>query len=146
MFKTAHRIPEQFPSSFFSICFISIHLVHPYSSMNTATAWKKSWFILLDWSDFYMIDNLPIAFHAFARHLLTSLSVDEMLVPRYENLTTNFRGLPLTVKMAPFYLKHIYSVLFAFMYRPMSPAAYFRLYRRDSTWADVYAKSTWSSA
>ena len=80
-----------FPSSFFSMCFVSIHEVHPYNSMDTLTPWKKSHFILSDRSDFSM---------------LTSLSVDEMLLPRYVNLSTNFRGLLFKVEMLPSHLKH----------------------------------------
>ena len=40
-------------------------------------------FILSDRSDFHVIDNLLIAIHVFTRHILMSLSVDEMLLPRY---------------------------------------------------------------
>ena len=61
-----------------------------------------------------MIDNLWIAVQVFASHMLTSLSVDEILLPRYINLSTNFRGLLLKVKISPC-LKHMKSVLFAFM-------------------------------
>ena len=82
--------------------------------MDATTAWNKSCFILPDRSDFHMIDNLPIAFHVFARHMLPSLSVDEILLPSYVNWCTNFRGLSLTLKMVPFCLKHMNSVLFAF--------------------------------
>ena len=35
--------------------------VHLYNSTDTATAWKNSCYILSEWSDFHMIDNLPIA-------------------------------------------------------------------------------------
>ena len=59
-----------------------------------------------------MLDNITIAVHVIARLILTSLSVDEKLLPRYVNLFTNFRGLSLTVKMAPSGLKHMYCVLF----------------------------------
>ena len=59
-----------------------------------------------------MIDNLLIAVHDFARHMLTSLSIDEILLPRYENLSTNFRGLLLKGEMALSHLKHMNSVLF----------------------------------
>ena len=59
-------------------------------------------FIFLDRLDFHMIDNLSVAFQAFARHMLTSLSVDEMLPPTYVNSSTNFRGLSLRVEVAPF--------------------------------------------
>ena len=40
-----------------------------------------------------MINNLSIAVHAFVRFMLTSLSVDEMLLLRYVNWSINFRGL-----------------------------------------------------
>ena len=80
---------------FFSICFVSIHVVHPYNRMDTAIAWKKSCFILLDRLDFYMIDSLSIVFHGFAKHMLTSLSVNEILLLWYVNRSTNLRGLPL---------------------------------------------------
>ena len=32
-------------------------MVHPYSSMDTATSWKKSHFSFSEWSDFHIIDN-----------------------------------------------------------------------------------------
>ena len=47
-----------------------------------------------------MIDNLLIAVHTFARPMLTLLLVDEILLPKYVNLSINFRGLPLQVEMA----------------------------------------------
>ena len=61
-----------------------------------------------------MINNLSISVHAFTRHMLTSLSVDEILLLRYMNLSTNFRGLPLQVKIAPSFLKQMNSVFFSF--------------------------------
>ena len=82
---------------------------------------KKSHFISSDRSDLNMIDNLSTAVHAFARYMLTSLSVDELLLPRSGNLPIYFRGLPLGVMIAPSHLKHMYSVLFAFMWRPCLP-------------------------
>ena len=36
-FRTPHSILEQFSFSFFAICFLSVHMVHPYNSMNTET-------------------------------------------------------------------------------------------------------------
>ena len=42
-------------SSFFSMRFVGAHMVHPYSSIDTATARKKSRFISSEWSDFTMI-------------------------------------------------------------------------------------------
>ena len=86
LFKTASSILMLFPSRFFSEYFVSIHGVHSHNSIDTA--WKKSHFILLDRSDFQMTDYLLIAFYAFHRCMLTSLSVDEMLLPRYVNWST----------------------------------------------------------
>ena len=47
--------------------FVSIHVMHPYSSIDSATTWKKSHFILMDRPDFHMIDNLSYAVHTFVR-------------------------------------------------------------------------------
>ena len=55
----------------------------PYSSTDTDS--KKSHFILIERSYLNMIDNLPIAVHAFPMRMLTSLSVDEILLPKYVN-------------------------------------------------------------
>ena len=93
-----------------------------------------------------MIDNLSIAVHIFAKCVLISLSVDEMLLLRYLNLSTNFRGLPLRVEMAPFCLKYMYSVLLAFTWSPVSPDAYSRLCSRNSTWVIPFVRSAKSSA
>ena len=51
LFNIARSILVQLPSSFFSIHLVSIHVVHPYSSMDTTEAWKKLCFILSDRSD-----------------------------------------------------------------------------------------------
>ena len=81
-------------SSLFFMHFATIQVVSPYSSTDIVTAWKKFRFILSERSDFHMIDNLGIAVHSFAMHMLTSLSVDEILLPRYVNTPINFWGLP----------------------------------------------------
>ena len=59
VFNIAQSILVQLPSSFFSIHLVSDNVVHPYSSIDTTTAWKKLRFISLDWSDFHTIDNSP---------------------------------------------------------------------------------------
>ena len=46
--------------------FVSIQVVLPYSSTNTASISKKSCFILSENEDFHMIDNMPIEDEAFA--------------------------------------------------------------------------------
>ena len=68
--------------TFLSLRLDTVHGVYPYSSIGTTAAWKKSRFILSDKSDFHMTDNLSIAVHAFASHVLISFSVEETLLPR----------------------------------------------------------------
>ena len=49
LFKIEYSILLLFPSIFFSMCFVSIDVVHPYISMQIAPAWKKNYiFFLLD--------------------------------------------------------------------------------------------------
>ena len=124
----------QFPSSFFSICLASIHVVHSYSRIDITAAWRKLHFILSDRFDFCMIDNLSIVVYDFASCISMSFSVDEILLWRYVNLSTNFRGPPFSVAMSPFWLKHIYLILSEFTWRTMLPAASSRLCSWDSTW------------
>ena len=78
-------------------CFVvsqlfSVHVVHPYSCIDSTASWKKSCFILSNRSEFDMSESLSIAVHAFDRCVLTSHSLDETLLPRYVNVSTNFRG------------------------------------------------------
>ena len=94
LFNIACSILVLFPSSFFSMHFISISVVHPLSCIDTTAAWKK-----LDRSNFHIISCLLIEVHAFAWSILTLLSVDETLQLKCVNLSTNFRGLPLRVEM-----------------------------------------------
>ena len=63
---------------------------------------KKLRFILSDKSDFHMINNLSVAVHDFASCILTSFSVDEMLLLRYMFLSTSFKEPPFSVEMSPF--------------------------------------------
>ena len=59
LFNIAHNILVKLPSSFFSSRFVSVQVVHPYSSINTTAAWNKLCFILSVRSDFHMIDSCP---------------------------------------------------------------------------------------
>ena len=101
--------------------------------------------ILLDWSNFHMFYNLSIAFRTFAKHMLTSLSVDDMLLLKYMNCYTNFRGLPFTVEMTLSFLKHLNSVLFELMLWSVPLAACSRLCSRDLAWTGEFARRAWSS-
>ena len=82
LFNIACSILVLLPSSFFSIRLVSVHVVHPYSSIDKTTAWKKLRFILSVRSDFHMTDSLLIAVHPFASRMSMSVSVDEILLPR----------------------------------------------------------------
>ena len=68
-----------------------------------------------DKSNFHMIENSSIAFYTFDRRMLSSLSFNELLLLLiYVKWSTNLRSLSLKVEVAPFCLKHMNSVLFAF--------------------------------
>ena len=61
------------PSSFFSSRFVSVHVVHPYSSIDVTAAWKKLRFILSVRSDFHIIDSLLIAVHGNYSRMLRAI-------------------------------------------------------------------------
>ena len=82
LFKIARRILVSLPPSFCSIRLVGVHVVHPYSSIDTTAAWKKLRFILSVKSDFHMTDSLSIAVYGFARRVLMPVSVNETLLPR----------------------------------------------------------------
>ena len=69
------------------------------------------------------------------------LSVDEMLLLRYLNGSTNFRCFPFNVKITPSCLKHMNSGVFLFTLRAMSLASCYILCSRNLTWVHVFAVS-----
>ena len=71
--------------------------------------------VLSNQRDQILTNNLSTAVQAFFHiHTMTLLSVDKILLPRYMNRHTNFRGLLLKVEMASSYSKHMSFVLSAF--------------------------------
>ena len=130
----------------FPLGVLLVQMEQLYSGTDTATTWKKFPFILSEMPDFHWNDNMSIAVHAFPIFMLISLSVDEILLPRYVNRSIEFRGLSLKVEIAPFYLKGINSVLPAFMQRPMPLAAFSWLCSSDSALSGVFSRSAISSA
>ena len=82
LFNIARNIFVKLPFSFFSSRFVSVQVVHPYSSINTTAAWMKLRFILSVRFDFHMIDSLSISVYAFVSRVSMSFSVDETLLPR----------------------------------------------------------------
>ena len=119
LFNIARNILVWLPSCFFSSRFVSVQVVHLYSSIDTTAAWKKLRFILSVRFYFHMIDIFLIAVNALVSCVSMSFSVDETLLPREVNLSTSFREVPSSVEMSPAWLKHIYSVLCALTWRPM---------------------------
>ena len=65
LFKTARSILAYFPPSFFSMSFVSIHVVPPYSRLDIATAWKKSSLILSNWSYLIYLIYIYIYIHIY---------------------------------------------------------------------------------
>ena len=120
--------------------------MQPYNSTDIDTAWKTYHNILSGISDFHRVINLLIAVRALSMHLLMLLSVDEILLPRYVNWCTNFRGLPFQEEIALSWLKHMNSVLSEFTWRPMSLAGCSSVCSRDLAGTGVFARSTWLSA
>ena len=92
-FKIAHNILIESPSIFFYKCIVSVQLVHPYCSSDTAEAWKKSHLILSKRSDFHISNNQSIAGHKFSICILTLFSVDEILLLRCVNWSANIRNI-----------------------------------------------------
>ena len=72
----ARRILVSLLSSLFSIRLVSVHVVYPYSSIDTTAAWKKLLSILSVRSDFHMTESLSIAVHA-------CWCLSRLMLPRY---------------------------------------------------------------
>ena len=72
--------------------------------------------------------------------------VDETLLPRSVNFSTSFREVPSSVAMSPVWLKHIYSVLCALIWRPMPAVARSKLCSSVLAWLGVFASIAMSSA
>ena len=88
LLKTAGSILRLFASNFPLLRFATAQVMRPYSSTDITTACQKSNYILLERSDFHMIDNQSISVNLYPMHTLTSCSVDEILLLRHMNLST----------------------------------------------------------
>ena len=92
LFKTANSLCNTH-IAFSPNVLLESQVVQLYNSTDTGTDWKNSCSILLKRLHFHMVDNLLIAVYAFPKHMLTSLSVDAILLPRYVKWSINFRRL-----------------------------------------------------
>ena len=132
-----HAIFLQSSHLAFSVCVLLVSMRCIRIVVSTQLQLERiSSFIISDRLDFHMIDNLSIGFHAFVKRVLILLSLDEILQLRYVNGSTNFRGFPHRVEMAPFCLNHINSILLAFTQRSMLPAGCSWLCSKDSAGTD----------
>ena len=102
-------------------------------------------FLLSKESDFHMIDGQSTIIHTFARYMLTSLSVHEILLSGYINRSSIFRGLPLKIEMAPSCLKLMNSILFAFTLSSMLLVAYSKIQQRFG-FSRLFERNAWSFA
>ena len=93
-----------------------------------------------------LVVNLSIAIHAIPMCMLTSLSIDKILLRKYVNWSTHFRGLSFIEEMVLCGLNHMNYVLSKFKQWPMPPSACSKLCCKDSDWAGLSAKSSKSSA
>ena len=78
-----------------------------------------------------------MAVHVFSMLMLTSLSEDEILLPRYMNSSSVLRGLSFNSEMAPFCLKYInlisdYCLLLNFLQLLIIYAMDFPLIQREN--------------
>ena len=60
-----------------------------------------------------MINNLSIVVLIFYTLMLISLSVDEILLPKYVNCSINFRGFPINVEIRSYTLS---NTLYIYIY------------------------------
>ena len=99
-------------------CAIFIEIFSTITSLNTwwcihstILTWlqlgRNQVLFLSETSDFHKIENILIAAHTFYMRLLTSFSVDEILLPKKVKWSTNVRGLPFNLTLGQFCLKCI---------------------------------------
>ena len=142
-FKTECIILVYFPFSLITRCFVRIKVVQLYGRTDIAAAWKNSTFILSARQDFHFVVKLFTAVHALSIRVKKLISADEILLPRYMYLLTDFRGMLLN-EMAPSYSKQI-----AFFYlnfgRDLSPPVCPRICYWDSYWPRLHTRSARSS-
>ena len=140
LLKRNRQLKPNFHQILFHCVFLASIVVHSFSSIDSGTAQMKSRFISSGGSDFYilLIDSSPYfdkaCLHATFSRWNVAVEVHEFLF--------YFSGLPHKLEMAPrFIRKAMDSVLLAFTWKPMSPAACLRLCNRDSAWACVFEKN-----
>ena len=90
----------QHPCAVLISLFIQVIHLSPIDPTDMTTVWKNTHFILSERSGFHRVDNLSIAVHILPMHMST-FSVDEILLPKYMNWSTNFSSFPFHEEMTP---------------------------------------------
>ena len=118
MLAARHNDDDEFQSSFFfSNHFVTVQVVQLYCITDITTAYNNSHF-LSERSDFYLVVKLSIAVHVLSTRMLTSPSVDKILLLSYINWYANFRDLPFNQETVPSWLKYMNFVLSELTSRP----------------------------
>ena len=98
--------------------------------------------------------NISIAIHALPMRIMTLLSVDEILLPKYMNWSSNFKRLPFHEEMAAFISKQLNFVWFEFTEWPISVVSDYQLFTiskimnkskavlRSFWWVNIKTKTT----
>ena len=115
LFKAVRSILVYAPSIFFSRYVVKVQETEPYKRTVSTAAGKKFLFRLSGRFDFHILSSSSRASHAFPSLMLTSCSVEAMLLPRYLKSSTCFLFSPLRlfVPSDTSWLKQVNSVLSA---------------------------------
>ena len=92
----------KFPTHFFSERFVSVFVVYPVVLRQVQLGRNPALFCRED-KIFMLLISCP---HSTSSSWRTSLSINEVFLPKSENLSSNFRGLWPNVVMSPLCLKH----------------------------------------
>ena len=80
---------------------LKVQVVQPYKIIDMNTYWKNSRFILSEGLHFNVDDNLSIVVYVFSMQILTLVSEDTIMLPRYVNKFTKIRNVSINVEIAP---------------------------------------------
>ena len=88
-----------------------------------------------------MIENWSITVRAFPMRMFTLHSVDKIWLPRYMTRIFIFKGLPLKVEKALFYLKDMNPIL-SFSQKSIHIATWLTICNRNSDWSSTHKTAT----
>ena len=109
LFDIARSFLEQFPPSFFNIRLVSVHVVYPYSRIDTV---GKNAFYSITCLTFIWSINQLIAVYTFISCILRRCFRGRLTCPLVSE------SHKFNMELPPFWSKHMYSVLTAFRWKP----------------------------